>query len=243
VKENDVADKFYIIVTGNCVVTRTVTDRRENNGSKDGSKQSAKSTGSDNQAEHCSTRSLRPNLAGKLGLGFAEIRAMGAEEKDAMWAEQRVEQVLGRLNPLDFFGESALSSEEEKVRKATVRAGTAAPVQVLTLSSKAFERLLANGVLNQQVVAAVEAEKHRRQLVNDTRSSPMKAAALVVSMPMEAQTRSRRSQDNSQTNKEYSQFVMVKCDLCDKWRHVEEQIDGSFTCSDIGEQCALGVML
>ena len=161
---------------------------------------------------------------------------MGAEEKDAMWAEQRVEQVLGRLNPLDFFGESALSSEEEKVRKATVRAGTAAPVQVLTLSSKAFERLLANGVLNQQVVAAVEAEKHRRQLINDTRSSPMKAAALAVSMPMEAQTRSRRSQDNSQ-------FVMVKCDLCDKWRHVEEQIDGSFSCGDIGERCATGVML
>lgn len=150
VKEGEEASKFFIITQGSCVVTSIHK--------KPIMKKTVLQT------------MPKPNLAGKLGLGFAKIKSMHPNQKESLlskWhAAATAEVQIGKLNALDFFGESALLvSSEEKIRKATVRASLAGPVQVLSLSHTKFEELVSSHVFGSNIVDTVKqtAKFRRRQ--------------------------------------------------------------------------------
>ena len=155
VAEGAPASKFYIITTGNCIVTM-----KQNGDDLDKDEE-----GKTNEARAAAATCAGPSLAGNLGLGFRDLQRLGPEEKDALWSDVEV----GQLGALDFFGESALlGSTELQVRKATVRASFAAPVQVLSLSNVQFNKLVATGVFDASVVSTVKAAAARRAVVAST---------------------------------------------------------------------------
>jgi CRP-like cAMP-binding protein len=165
VAEGEPASKFYIITTGNCIVSTKKT-RGHLEADNDVKDKTAMAVG-------VGTTPTGPSLAGKLGLSFRDVQNLKPEEKDALWDKQHAmsavtmsEVEIGRLAALDFFGESALlGRKEEHVRKATVRANLAAPVQVLSLSNMQFNELVAKGVLDAKLVSTVKAAADRRAVV------------------------------------------------------------------------------
>ena len=62
---------------------------------------------------------------------------------------------------------------------------------------------------------------------------------------VQAENKKRIARTNSMGSRFHDDgtFKMVKCEICDKWRHVDEIVDGKFTCQMIGETCATGVLL
>jgi CRP-like cAMP-binding protein len=257
--QGDVADRFFVIVTGQCGVTVLREDimKMANSGNDDKATNDAAtksqvgaSTSSSAGAAipalgfHRFTKKERVQVKAKMerkARNHERIRAglvvreNNNRDRLARQPHDLHDKVVpqpaktpkedtirvGTLKALEVFGESALLpadlGKDVKTRAATVTAEGDATVQVLSISSKGFSELVDGGVLDgTRILKMLQAEAAKREKLT--------------------RTRSRRSQENSQ-------FVMVKCDLCDKWRHVEELVDGRFTCADIGEHCATGVLL
>jgi CRP-like cAMP-binding protein len=241
-EQGDRADRFYVIVMGQCGVTVVREDivklakpggaaaktegipalgfhrytKKERTQAKAKQEEKARNEARVRSGLVDGEKSKRDRLAKQLQAlnhsGKVVPRPAETRKKDTVR--------VGTLKALEVFGESALlpaGADNAKTRAATVTAEGDVAVQVLSISSKGFNELVDTGLLDgTQILKRLKAEATKREVLT--------------------RTRSRRARDNSQ-------FVMVKCDLCDKWRHVEEQIDGSFTCGDIGERCATGVML
>jgi CRP-like cAMP-binding protein len=97
--------------------------------------------------------------------GQCSVKVQVQEEEGKTPQERKV----GTLKELDFFGESALVPGEH-TRNATVVVDTEA-VQVLMLSRKNFELLVAEEIINHDVVANVEQESERRKEMTRSRST------------------------------------------------------------------------
>ena len=235
-QQGDQADRFYVIVTGQCGVTVWRDDILGPKAKKERSRGgggSSKDNSKGNKKEDTVPSATSPKKKALPGLGFSNFNS--AERRDSLTKQLlqlhgKVPQAVvpratirvGTLEALEYFGESALLGKAGvgKTRAATVTTEGDANVQVLSISNEDFLSLVDQGFLNgTEFLRTLQAENKKRI----ARTSSANFAS------------SRRHNDGT--------FKMVKCDICDKWRHVEEIFDGKFTCRMIGERCATGVLL
>ena len=228
--QGEQADRFYVIVTGQCGVTvwrDNIFDKVIENTKTGISKEY------NFERKYDKISPIRPRKP-LPSLGFANFKSV---ERQASLTKRLMELHgkiptantsaasretirVGTLKALECFGENALLGKSGlgQKRAATVTTEGDTPVQVLSISNEDFFTLVNQGILDGTRVLRLLREENEKRLVH------------------------------TDSHHNLGAFKMVNCYLCNKWRHVDQTIYDStindkFMCRMVGEKCATGVLM
>lgn len=251
-RQGELADRFYVIVSGQCAVSVA----------KEGVVASAKSRLNAKDEPHESEGSVKPSLAFKT-YSKSNVTKVKPEEGADSGAEPSSLNVLSSVeatrrdsiaNRLKFLTKkvtpkpASFATEKEKKGLKMIRVGTLKDLDVFGESA-----LLPSNVQGKKMRAAtVTAEGSVPVQVLSISSGAfshlvtsgvLDGTEILDMLTEESRKRNAMNKMASSRIQNDNGFITVKCDVCETWRHVEEVIDGRFVCADIGEHCVTGIML